>query len=236
MYTVGLVLMFMKSKLKNKAIALRKEGNTYSEIMKAIPVAKSTLSEWLREVGMVKEVKQVFTEKRRLASLRGGQARRNQRITLFNKIIGKAEKEIGKLSKRELWLLGVALYWAEGSKEKESRPGSGVMLINSDADLIVVFLRWLFEICHIPKDQIRCEIYLHDSYKNEIARFQEYWSQKTGLPLSYFNTVYFKRNKINTKRKNTGDLYNGQLRVKVYRSSSLNRQIAGWVRGINKGF
>jgi len=224
----------MKIDLKNKAVALRKEGNTYSEIMKVVPVAKSTLSEWLKEVGMVKEVRQVFTEKRRLASLRGGQAKRKQRIERSNKIFDLAESEIGKISKRELWLLGIALYWAEGSKEKEARPGSGVIFVNSDSEMIVLFLKWLFEICHVPKDGIRCEIYLHDSYKNEIARFQKYWSEKTGLPLSYFNTIYFKRNKINTKRKNIGDLYNGQLRVKVYRSSSLNRQITGWVRGICK--
>lgn len=224
----------MKIELRNKAIALRKEGNTYSEIMKLIPVAKSTLSEWLRSVGMVKEVKQIFTEKRRLASLRGGLAKRNQRIERSNKIYNLAEGEIGKLSKRELWLLGIALYWAEGSKEKEGRPGSGISFSNSDYKMINLFLKWLLEIINIPKEEIGCEIYIHDSYRNEIGRFQKYWSVKTGLPLYYFNTVYFKRIKLNTKRKNIGDLYNGQLRVKVYKSSTLNRQVTGWVKGINK--
>ena len=224
----------MKTDLKNKAITLRKEGNTYSEIMKVIPVAKSTLSEWLRSVGMVKEVKQVFTEKRRLASLRGGQAKRKQRIDKFNLITGIAEKEIGKISNRELWLLGIALYWAEGSKEKEGRPGSGVIFVNSDYEMIILFLRWLTEIIGLKDDEIRCELYIHDSYRNEVSRFQKYWSEKTGLPLNHFDTVYYKRNKINTNRKNVGDLYNGQLRVKVCRSSTLNRRIAGWVRGINK--
>ena len=228
--------MFTKIELKNKAIALRKEGNTYSEIMKIIPVAKSTLSEWLRSVGIVKRQIQAFTEKKRLASLRGGQARKKQRIDTFDKITGKAQKEVGKISKRELWLLGVALYWAEGSKEKESRPGSGVIFTNSDPEMIILFLKWLFEIVGITKEQIRCEIYLHDSYQDETARFQKFWSEKTGLPLRYFNKIYFKRNKINTGRKNIGVLYNGQLRVKVYRSSSLNRQITGWVRGINKNW
>lgn len=226
--------MFMKSELKNKAIALRKEGNTYSEIMKVIPVAKSTLSEWLKQVGMVKEVKQVFTEKRRLASLRGGLAKRNQRIEKSNKIFDLAEKEIGKLSKRELWLLGIALYWAEGSKEKEGHPGSGISFSNSDYQMVNLFLKWLLEIVNVPKEEIGFEIYIHDSYRNEVGRFQRYWSQKTGLPLKHFGTVYYKRIKINTKRKNIGDLYNGQLRVKVCRSSSLNRQVTGWVRGINK--
>ena len=94
--------MFMKTDLKNKAITLRKEGNTYSEIMKIIPVAKSTLSEWLREIGVAKRQVQAFTEKKRLASLKGGQARRNQRVATFDRITGNAEKEIGKISKREL--------------------------------------------------------------------------------------------------------------------------------------
>lgn len=228
--------MFMKTDLKNKAIALRKEGNTYSEIMKVIPVAKSTLSEWLRSVGMVKEVKQVFTEKRRLASLKGGQAKRNQRIEKSNKIFNTAEKEIGKLSKRELWLLGIALYWAEGSKEKEGRPGSGISFSNSDYQMVNLFLKWLLEIMNIPKAEIHCEIYIHDSYRNEVGRFQRYWSQKTGLPLNYFDTVYYKRIKINTKRKNIGDLYNGQIRVRVCKSSTLNRQVTGWVRGINRNW
>ena len=224
----------MKIALKNRAVTLRKQGNTYSEILKVIPVAKSTLSEWLREVGMAKKVKQIFTEKRRLASLRGGQAKRKQRIERSNKIFNSAEGEIGKLSKRELWLIGIALYWAEGSKEKESRPGSGIIFSNSDSEMVVLFLKWLFEIIGITRTQIHCEIYLHDSYKKEVPRFQKYWAEKTNLPLSYFNTVYFKRNKIKIMRRNIGDLYNGQLRVKVYRSSSLNRQITGWVRGINK--
>ena len=224
----------MRLDLKEKAIELRKSGKTYSEILKVVPVAKSTLSEWLRSVGISKEYKVVFTEKKRLAGLRGGLSRKNKRIETQSHIIGIAENEVGKISTRELWLIGVALYWAEGSKEKEGRPGTGISFSNSDYQMINLFLKWLLEVISVPKEEIGCEIYIHDSYRDEIPRFQKYWSTKTGLPLSYFNTVYFKRIKINTKRKNVGDLYNGQLRVKVCRSSSLNRQVTGWIRGINK--
>lgn len=37
--------MFAKTILKEKAVELRKSGKTYSEILKEVPVAKSTLSE-----------------------------------------------------------------------------------------------------------------------------------------------------------------------------------------------
>lgn len=55
--------MIFKSKLKEKAVALRKEGKVYSEILKEVPVAKSTLSLWLRDVGLAKAQKQRITQK-----------------------------------------------------------------------------------------------------------------------------------------------------------------------------
>ena len=39
---------------KKKAIELRKQGLSYSEIRKIVTVAKSTLSLWLRSVGLAK--------------------------------------------------------------------------------------------------------------------------------------------------------------------------------------
>ncbi len=224
----------MKAKLKEKVIALRKSGHTYSEILKVVPVAKSTVSEWLKDIGIAKSQKQAFTEKKRIASQSGGKARKEQRIKIFNKIVGEAEQEIGKMTKRELWLIGTALYWAEGGKEKEYAPGSGINFSNSDPKMITLFVKWLIDITCVPKAQIKYEIYIHDNYKKEIFRFQKFWSGKTGFPLNCFNKIYFKKNKINSLRKNQGDLYFGVLRVKVSCSSTLNRKITGWVRGINK--
>jgi hypothetical protein len=146
--------------------------------------------------------------------------------------VSKAENEIGAMTKRELWLIGTALYWAEGSKEKEYSPGEGVKFSNSDAKMIRLFLKWLTDICKIPKNQIGFEIYVHNNYKSELGRFKEFWSKETGFPIDLFNTVYFKKNKINSKRKNIGDLYFGLLRVKVFKSSTLNRKIQGWIKGI----
>lgn len=224
----------MKSELKNKAIELRKKGNTYSEILKIIPVSKSTLSLWLREVGIARKEEQAFTEKKRLAAKRGGLARKNQRIKIYNEITGLAEKEIGKMTKRELWLVGVALYWAEGSKEKEYSPGSGVKFSNSDPKMISLFLLWLTKACGIPNGHVFFELYIHDNYRKEVSRFVKYWSDTLGISRDQIDKVYFKKGNIRSKRVNQGQLYNGLVRVKVSKSSFLNRQITGWVRGIVK--
>ena len=60
-----------KREEKEKAINLRKEGKTYSEILSVVPVAKSTLSLWLHSTKLAKKQKQRITEKRLAGSLLG---------------------------------------------------------------------------------------------------------------------------------------------------------------------
>ena len=131
--------MLPKNELKNKAIKLRKRGFSYSEILKQISVAKSTLSGWLKDVGLSKRQKQKVTKKKLEAALRGGKARKDNRISITKKIYEESKKDIGDISRRELWLMGVMLYWAEGHKEKEYRPGTGVQFTNSDPNDKIVF-------------------------------------------------------------------------------------------------
>ena len=99
---------------KQKAIKLRKSGKTYSEILAEVPVAKSTLSEWLKSVQLAKPQKQRITKKRRMAALRGAQSRRQTRVSEVKALERDGLVEVGAISARELWLIGVALYWAEG--------------------------------------------------------------------------------------------------------------------------
>lgn len=220
--------------LKEKAIELRKLGRVYSEILAEVPVAKSTLSIWLRSVGLATPQKQRITELRKAAQKKGAAARRTQRQSLQNEIFGTARKEIGEISTRELWLIGIALYWAEGSKEKEYAPGSGTIFSNSDPAMMRVFIRWLRECILIKEEHITCSIYIHQSHVHRVEEVTRYWSIAVGLPPSHFRGVYFKKNKIKTNRKNVGALYNGLLRVTISASSTLNRRITGWIQGISE--
>lgn len=225
--------MIEKIELKRKAIGLRKLGKTYSQILENVPVAKSTLSIWLKDVGLAKSQKQRITKARLEAGIRGGLAKKNSRIALVKAIQEESAREIGVLTKRELWLIGIALYWAEGSKEKEYRPGSGVEFTNSDPEMINIFLLWLLKCCSVANDKIHFQLYLHETKKNDVLKIRKFWSITTGLSLEQFKSVYWKKDKIKTKRRNVGDLYYGNLRVKVRTSSSLNRKISGWIKGIN---
>ncbi len=216
---------------KEKAIRLRKEGKTYSEILKVIPVAKSTLSLWLRNVGLAKRQIQKITEKKRAGQLRGALVRKNQRIEITEKLREKGRGEIGKLSQRELWLFGIALYWAEGSKE-HTYGSQVVKFTNSDPKMITVFVHWLREICNVPISDITFEIYIHENHKARVLEIRKYWAKQLDLSVSYFDRIYFKKNIVKNIQKEC--LYYGQVRVNMRRSSTLLRTLMGWTLGVSE--
>jgi hypothetical protein len=224
--------MIKKTVEKERAIALRRKGKTYSDILRSISVAKSTLGLWLKEAKLSVPENQKFTEAKRLASFRGGQIRKNQRIERQNDIIHKSKLEIKNITLRELFLIGVILYWAEGAKEKEYRPGSVFEFSNMDPKIIQIFLAWLVQVCKISKNMIVFNIFLHQTHKYRVAEVKKYWSKITGYNIHNFSTVYWKKNKLKTNRKNTEEKYYGVLKIKVKRSSSLVRKVAGWSNGI----
>jgi hypothetical protein len=224
--------MAAKSHLKEQAIKLRREGFTYREIMAQIPVAKSTLSDWLHSVGLAKHQVQQLTERRRAAALRGAKAKHEKRVIRMNEIINTAKSEIGKISHRELWLVGIMLYWAEGSKEKEYRPGSRASFINSDPTMVKIFLHWLKEICGKDLEDITFDIYIHELHRHRTLEILDFWTEVIGCDQSYFQHIYYKKGNPRTLRKNTGKTYHGILKINIKESSSLLRQIAGWTQGV----
>lgn len=221
----------MKKEQYHKAIAMRKEGKTYSEILEVVPVAKSTLSLWLRSVGLASIQKQRITRKRKAAQRRGAQSRRTARVQQIESLLHEGREEVGVITERELWLIGAALYWAEGSKQNATSISAGIQFGNSDVRMIRVFLRWLAS-RKIPESDIGFELYVHDNRKSEAQEFCRWWARNIGVPQDKITRVYFKRDKPATKRTNVGDLYHGLLRIKVRASTTLNRKINGWIEGI----
>ncbi|MDP3996037.1 MAG: hypothetical protein Q8P74_02205 [bacterium] len=221
-----------KIKERKRAISLRKKGLSYSEILREVPVAKSTLSLWLRSVGLAQRYRQRLTEKRLTAALKGAKAKKDQRLAVTKEIKDRAKREIEKISKRELWLIGTALYWAEGAKQKEHNVSQKVKFSNSDPMMIKVFLRWIRDICGIPRSGITFRIALHETAIDRLAEVKKHWSGATGFSINNFQKIDWKKGKINTKRKNIGSKYYGLLNVYIKNSTNLNRKIEGWIEGI----
>lgn len=219
----------MKTDLKNLAINLRRDGFTYSEILAKVPVAKSTLSLWLRSVALAKRQQQRLTKKKLAAIQKGAAAKHQQRLNLVKKINEESKKEVRELNNTHLWLAGIMLYWAEGAKEKEHSVGHPTVFNNSDPRMIRLFVKWLNEIVKIPKADLKFSIYIHETA--DAGKALNFWSKILTCEKNKIK-VYFKRNSIKTNRKNTGNNYYGLLRITVRRSANLNRRIAAWISHI----
>ena len=121
--------------------------------------------------------------------------------------------------------------WAEGSKQKDTNPSTGIIFTNSDPNMLKLFLKWL-SVLDISEDMLTIEIYVHENRKSEVLKFKRWWAEQLDISPNKITRVYFKRDKIKTNRKNIKDLYHGLLRITVSSSTVLNRRVNGWIAGI----
>lgn len=215
----------MKILERNKAIELRKQGNTLHEIAQKIPVSKGSLSYWLRDIKLsAKQLKRIEYKNSMIKDkfihfneLRSKEARRDKDI-----IISNAGAEIEKLSDYELKLIGIALYWAEGCK---GLANSSVEFTNSDPAMIKLMMRWFRSACEVKEDRFRIRIQLHDDDK--IEKSLRYWSGITNIPLTQFTKPYTKISP--GSRQKTGNIIpNGICSIRIGDVRLLTR-IKGWI-------
>lgn len=218
-----------KLDLKEKAIGLRHKGLSYSEVLLQIPVARSTLSLWLRSVGLAKAQQQRLTSKRLRALRRGTLKIMAHRKRLIREIKYEASQTIGVLSPVQRLVIGAALYWAEGSKETENVKNTHLKFSNSDPEMVKLMRRWIKEFFNINFLDMKYELYVHKEADWQEA--QRFWSEELEIPKDILR-VYFKQHQL--KNSMNPRKYFGQIRIVVPKSTNMVRKISGWIEGINK--
>ena len=227
-------MLRISEEARNGAINLRKHGYTYSEIALKTGLSKGTLSSILSGIELQVSGINRIEEIKLQARLKGAKIRHTQRKSKTQLLKDKAKEQIREkdISSTTFLMLGAALYWAEGSKEKSYKPGSGLRFSNSDPRMIRFFVQWLVNTLKVETSRITVDLYVHESRSSESQKYKRYWMNVIGINGINFGKIYLKRNKLNTKRKNTDDTYKGLVRVKVSRSSDIVRMIEGWVEKI----
>lgn len=216
-----------KDDLRASARTLRRAGLTYDQIQLELGVSKSSISLWVRD--LPKPAPRHTPEEQR-ALMRAGLSERYAALDARREATKKtATDEIGTLSDRELFLIGVGLYWAEGTKSKPYRRDERVIFVNSDPDMIRVYLAWL-DLLRVAKERRRFQVMIHES--TDVAAAESYWADLVGVPRSTFLKTVLKKHNPKTVRKNVGEGYRGCLVVRVLQGAELYRRIEGWWCGI----
>lgn len=217
-----------KDDLRRECRRLRAQGLTYDEIAAKTGAGRGSLSLWLHDMPQ----RSPDAEEHRLQALRASLAiRRRARLAARDRRISDAARSIGSLSERELLLVGVALYWAEGAKSKPWAIRDRITFINSDPTAIQVFLAWLRAVGVDPRD---CGYRVMIHVTADVRGAEIFWAALVGVPPSQFSRTTLKRHNPKTVRHNTGDEYRGCLVVDVRRSAQLYQSVAGWWSGIQR--
>ncbi|MGW3492522.1 hypothetical protein [Streptomyces sp. NPDC001020] len=216
-----------KDDLRERARELRKQGWTYNQIQAELGCSKSSVSLWVRDLPHP-EPKCTPEEQRArmnagLAHLYASRAREREATKQA------ASAAIGELSDRELFIAGVALYWAEGTKDKPYARRENVLFVNSDPSVIQTFLAWL-DLLGVERERLRYRVMIHMT--GDVEGAKQYWADLVGVDASEFQKTTIKKHNPKTVRKNVGEDYRGCLVIRVLQSADLYRRIEGWWKGI----
>lgn len=217
-----------KLDLKLKARSLRKNGLSIGEIQKRLRVSRSSASIWVRDIRLTRKQLEKLYLNKKTGALRGSiiaamnKIRKREKLT--KKLIQEGKKEVGRLSKRDKFITGVVMYFAEGSKGDDS-----VSFSNSDPRAIKFMVNWFRVICKVPEKKFRCSLYIHDNLNEEKAK--KYWSRLIKIPLSQFRKSYIVKN--NPRRLRKVKHKYGVFRLTIS-NVNLHRKIMGWIEGLFK--
>ncbi|GAA1418295.1 hypothetical protein GCM10009601_13610 [Streptomyces thermospinosisporus] len=128
--------------------------------------------------------------------------------------------------------MGVALYWAEGAKDKPYARRECVTFVNSDPGMVQVHLAWL-DLLGVERDRLRFSVTIHENA--DVKGAEQFWADLVGTDRTAFNKTTLKKHNPKTVRKNVGETYRGCLMIKVLKGAELYRRIEGSWYGIVLG-
>ena len=214
-----------RKELKNKAIELRNEGYSYTGISKKISVAKSTLSDWLSGINYVPNKETL--DKIGKARIAANASKRRIKLESIFSAKKQAEIDIGDMTNRDIFMLGIGLYLGEGTKTHNI-----VRVINSNPKTISLAIRWFREVCGLSVDNFKIRLHLYPD--NNVEESIKYWSLQTKIPESYFYKPHIDTRKDKKNFKNS-KLPFGTAHLSVKSNGKkefgvvLSRRINAWI-------
>lgn len=197
--------------------ALRRLGLNYGEIRAIIPVPKGTLSYWCQEVELTPE--QIEAIRARSQSQMGiPRDTQPGRRAEIQRIRSNARGTARDLVSEPLFVAGVVLYWAEGSKSRND-----FTMPNADPSALRLFISWVRTYLD-SSAEFRLSLHLHEGNDDEVA--QDYWRRALQLPGAQFTKTFVKPRGTG-HRKNK--IAHGICRVRFCRSADHWQTTMTWI-------
>jgi predicted transcriptional regulator len=207
------------SNRRERARELRREGYSLNAIARELGIAKSTASLWVCDIPLTPE------QRGRLYALSDRQRAGNVARSRHARAARTDAQELGRMIARvddPLHQAGCMLYWAEGSKSRNS-----LAFVNSDVDMMRFFLRFLW-LLDVPDERIRLSVNVHLGNGLTLEEIEGWWLERLGLPRSCLLKATVNRASPVSKRLRKPLLY-GTARITV-NSTRLVQSIYGAIQ------
>ncbi len=219
-----------KQKEKFEALRLRNKGLSISAIAKAINVSKSTVSFWCKDISLTTEqidkIALISKHHATSALLISSEKQRQARQEKIAEVQLKGKNKVGSLSNRDIYMIGLGLYWGEGYKKGNQELG----FTNSDPQMIQLYLHWLNTAFAVHKERLIFRISINQSHSTRTDEVMKYWSDLLKVPTAQFTKTSLIKAKA-SKQKYTSKHY-GTLRVKVRNGTMLRHEILGSIASL----
>lgn len=182
-----------KNSLKNDAVDLRKKGFSYSHISACLRVSKSTLSLWLRDVDFFPNdyTRHVISNSQKKAIA----VSRADKAFSINAAQEYSKEVLGKLSERDIFVLGLGIYIGEGSKSQNI-----VRIVNSDPKIVRFSIFWLKKCFKITDSNLKVRIHAYPNTDQALAL--KFWMKELNLDRDHFHIFSIDARTNKSKRNN----------------------------------
>src|SRR3989338_6806222 len=124
----------------------------------------------------------------------GALANKEKRAREVLQIKNLAKEEIKEISPEIFKVAGTILYWAEGTKTKNTS------ISNSDPRVVKFMVNWWEQIFGIGPANLKAHVHIH--YANDEKKIKKFWSELTRIPLVNFGKSFVKpKGTVNVKHR-----------------------------------
>jgi len=179
---------------KERAFELRRTGKSYKEIAATLGMSKSTLTEWFKGHSFSDEIRKALTVNAaaegasRLHKL--NKVRGDSLEALYFRAVTEATLELELNKNNPLFIAAITAYWGEGDKRSKNH----VRLINTDPQMLQLFIEFLMRFCGVQRESIRAAMFIYPDLDEQICR--EYWEKEIGISTFHKTMVLPSRHKV----------------------------------------
>jgi len=222
-----------KVKEKQLALKLRRQGKSIKDIAAKVGVSKGSVSAWCQEVVLTQKQSALLKKKQIAAGdkgrIIGAEMNKKKRLDAIHIHAVAGKEKIGVLSKRDLLMLGIGLYWGEGVK---SRNGTA-SLVNSDPEILLLGKHWFQQCLNVKNIEFNPYVYISETHKSRETEILKYWSEYLDIPKNQFNKIIFLKNRPKKIYENH-DSYYGVTSLRIRKGTDMKYRILGLINGCTK--